>query len=61
MVMGIIGYTQGVSEVRKPAVKAKTKALKVPRLAASEKPPAACARPGTSTLDAQPNPRSLPI
>jgi hypothetical protein len=40
MVMGIIGYTQGVSEVRNPAVRAKAKACKVPRLAAAAKSPA---------------------
>jgi hypothetical protein len=36
MVMGIIGYTQGVSDVRKPAVNANRKALTTPRPAASE-------------------------
>jgi hypothetical protein len=40
-VMGIIGYTHGVSEVRNPAVRAKRNAWAVPRAAASAKSPAA--------------------
>ena len=37
MVMGIIGYTQGVSAVSRPAVRANRKALPAPREAAAEK------------------------